>query len=84
MNIFRKIDEHSDLVNRMADKLDVDLGTEMLDHYISAEGYRTAVMRCTRCDSVDQCKGFLAEGGHADHAPEYCRNKGLLNALVTG
>lgn len=83
MKLMDKLDRHADLMQRMADTVGADLGQAMQDGRLSAEGLRSAVLRCTSCDSVGACEHWLEaqEAGTIDAAPGYCRNADLLERL---
>ncbi|MDO6482762.1 DUF6455 family protein [Shimia thalassica] len=82
MGIFKKLDDHSDLMGKMSDKVGVDWGEKISEHPEMARQYRTAVMTCTQCKSVGECRGWQATHDHADAAPDYCLNKDLLAQLA--
>lgn len=84
MKLFKKIDDHSDLMGAMSGKVGVKWGDLLVDHPEMAQQYRTAVMTCTHCKSVGECNGFLAENTQAPEAPDYCLNKDLLGKLAEG
>jgi hypothetical protein len=82
MGLFDKLDRHADLVTRMADTVGADLGEAAIRGQIRPEEMRSAVIRCTACDSVEDCQHWLAD--HADGAeaaPGYCRNKSVLDRI---
>lgn len=78
---FKKVDKHSELMGAMSDRVGIDLGAEVADGHISETKYRQALMRCTQCEAVGECQGFLKETDHADEAPGYCRNRGMFAEL---
>ena len=82
MNIFKKLGEHADLVGGMSEKIGVDWPAVFAKHPELETRYRSAVMTCTHCKKVGECKGWQEGHVHADHAPEYCLNKGLLEDLA--
>lgn len=84
MRFFKKLDEHSDLMGEMSGKVGVKWDELLSDHPEMASKYRTAVMTCTHCQAVGECKGWLAENSDAPEAPEYCLNKDLLGKLAEG
>ena len=81
-----KLDRHAALMNRMADTVGVDLGDALIDGRLSGEGLRSAILRCTACDSPEACAHWLAgkSPGSAGEAPAYCRNRALLAGLGEG
>ncbi|MDY6858688.1 MAG: DUF6455 family protein [Pseudomonadota bacterium] len=82
---FKKLDEHAELVTRMADTLGVDLAEEAQRGRMRPEQMRNTVLRCVGCLQAGACRDFLAEHmDGADAAPAYCRNKDLLDSLRVG
>lgn len=84
MKIMKKMDEHSDLMGTMSGKVGVDWREILTEHPEMAHQYRNAVMTCTHCKDVGECKGWLAEHKSAPEAPDYCLNKNLLGRLAQG
>jgi hypothetical protein len=82
MNLFEKLGQHADLVGGMSERVGVDWGQALEAHPELAARYRSAVMSCTHCKKVGECKGWQEGHVHADHAPDYCLNKGLLEDLA--
>lgn len=77
-----KYDEHTELVERMAEALGVDLAEETMAGRWTPEDMQATVSRCLGCTDPDHCKGWLE--GHAEgieHTPGYCRNKDLLEEM---
>lgn len=68
-------------MGRMADRLEVDLGDAIARGQMSPQGYRSAVMRCTKCSNPEGCEAFLAERRDNTAAPEYCENLTSFAAL---
>lgn len=81
MTLIHKIDTHADIVHDMAEHLRLDLGDAMMRGTLSPETYRSAVLRCTHCDDVADCANRRESAQTLDEAPEYCRNRGLFDAL---
>lgn len=84
MKFFKKMDDHSDLMGSMSGKVGVDWSEVLTEHPELAQKYRSAVMTCTHCKAVGECKGWLAENAKAPEAPDYCLNKDLLGKLAEG
>ncbi|WP_114966248.1 DUF6455 family protein [Alkalilacustris brevis] len=84
MNFFKRIDQHAALVGQMADTVGIDVGEAMASGRLEPESLRGAVLRCMRCDSVEECSAWLY--AHADATaespPDYCRNRELLERLA--
>ncbi len=82
MSVFEKLGQHADLVSGMSDRLGVDWAEAFEAHPELAARYRSAVLNCTHCQQAGECKGWQKGHAHADHAPDYCLNKGLLEDLA--
>jgi hypothetical protein len=85
MKMFDRIDRHTALVHKMSDTVGADLGDALLSGDLSGEALRSAVLRCTSCESADDCERWLedhAESG-SDSPPEYCLNRELFQRLTT-
>ena len=83
MSIYDRYDRHAGLVHRMADTLGVDLAEEAMRGRIREEELRSVVYRCMGCAEAGACDHWLddhAEGAGA--APDYCRNKSVLDTLA--
>lgn len=81
MNLFKKLDRHADLMATMSEKVGVDLGEELVRHHLSPEHYRSAVLRCARCQSVGACLAWQKGNETAEAAPAFCENRALFAAL---
>lgn len=82
--LFKQMDQHAAQVDRMTDTLGVDLVEAVQRGIVPPETLRSTVMRCMSCGSFGACEGWLQD--HADgagEAPEYCRNKVMLDRLAT-
>ena len=82
MKLFTKLDEHSHLMGTMSDKVGVDWGELLVQNPELAREYRNAVMTCTHCKDVGECKGWQATHDSAPEAPDYCLNRDLLGKLA--
>ncbi len=83
MAFLGKIDRHSVLVNRMSNTLGADLVGAALDGAAPETVLRSAVFNCMACSDTEACEDWLA--GHEDgaaEAPDYCRNKAILDRLA--
>jgi hypothetical protein len=77
-----KYDEHSGLMEMMAETLGIDLTEEMMSGRWTPEDMQAGVERCLGCTDPTQCKGWLKDNNAgADETPGYCRNKELLEAM---
>lgn len=85
MGLFDKLAKSADLMNGMADRLGADLAAAVMrDPEIEAVRYRTMVRRCAGCDNQDGCAELQADHDRLGTAPNYCRNKSVLEALSRG
>ena len=83
MTWMSRLNRHADLVDRMGHALGVDLGEEMMRGEISPERFRASVLSCSGCRDPDGCEGWLAaQEGTAEHTPDFCRNKALIERLA--
>lgn len=81
MGLFDKIDHRAGVMTRMADTLDVDFAAAIKHDASTVNLYRQAVMRCAACPHEDKCTAWMQDHPQADAAPEYCRNKDILESL---
>jgi hypothetical protein len=84
MGLFDKVERHADLVGQMASTLDVDLAQAVQAGQVGEGALRSVVYNCMGCDAPAACKDWL--NGHPDGAataPDYCRNKSLLERIRT-
>ena len=79
MGLFKTLDRHADLVNRMSDAVHADLADALIHDRMSAHELRNAVLNCTGCEAADACEHWLEDhkAGAAD-TPGYCRNRDML------
>ena len=74
--------QHSQRVQDMADRLNVDLAHAVLSGKLRRFPYEDVVARCSRCAAQEACNAWLkAASGTTSHAPDYCRNKHLFEGL---
>ncbi len=84
MGFFAKIDKSVDLMNGLAERMDVDLTAQILANPdTAAQTYRSMVMACSGCSAQDACTKLQATHAHLDQAPDYCRNRAALNGART-
>jgi hypothetical protein len=81
MGLLNKIDHRADVMNRMAETLDVDFAAAIAGHPEAVREYRQAVLRCVACGHEGECTAWMAEHPHAAQAPDYCRNKDIMATL---
>ena len=83
MGLAKRIDHHATLFHNMAETVHADLGEALMDGRIDGQGVRAAVFQCMTCDSAEECpKWMQAHADGAESAPEYCRNRQLLQRLT--
>jgi hypothetical protein len=81
MGFFSRLTRHEPLFRGMADRLGVDFNKWVGTSADHASDYRNAVLNCTACKSEGACQTWLAANETADKAPDFCRNRRLLEAL---
>lgn len=82
MGLLKRLDRHTELMEKMAETLDVDLASALVEGRLPASGLRDAMLACVCCDGVDECPGWLADNAQgAAQAPTYCRNGALFDRL---
>lgn len=79
---FKKADKNTCLMQRMSKTVGADFSKAIVDGRMSPEEYRTAVLKCTRCNDGNACAEWLdAHPEGAAENPEFCGNKGLMGEL---
>jgi hypothetical protein len=74
--------DHSEQVQKMANTLGVHLGHAILTDKLHNFPFYDIVFRCSKCSKKSACKAWLEEhSARVTDAPEYCRNKFLLEGL---
>ena len=82
MSMLAKIERHSALVTRMTEATGADVVAGMTDGTISETDLRRSVVNCMRCRMVGPCEDWLEETGEGPaQAPEFCRNKAMMDRL---
>jgi hypothetical protein len=81
MGLLDKIDRRAEVMNRMAETLDVDFAAVIAQTPEAVREYRQAVLRCVACGREGECATWMAEHPHAEAAPDYCRNRDLMAEL---
>ena len=76
---------HADLVDRMANRLGMDLEQVMMEGRMTIDQLGDAVLACTGCSCAGQCDRWLQDKGDtAPTAPGYCRNGEIWSRLGSG
>lgn len=80
------LEARADLMQRMADTVDVDLGDAVASGRISGADLRAATLRCYYCTAAETCSAWMSAGapGAEDGAPRYCENRLLFDRLPHG
>jgi hypothetical protein len=73
--------KHAGLVDRMANRLGVDLEETVLRGAIAPDLIPDLVLRCTKCSNPEGCAQLLAQQDRLDAAPTFCVNRETLDAL---
>ena len=83
MGIFSSISRRTGLFNKMADTVGVDLGEVIVHDETRATDLRSAVIRCAGCRHDGECQAWMESESSHDAAPDYCRNKAMLDGLAS-
>lgn len=73
--------KHASLVDRMADRLGVDLEEGVLRGEIAPDLLPDLVLRCTKCTDPEVCARLLDDPKHFEAAPSYCVNRETLEKM---
>lgn len=73
--------KHANLVDRMSDRLGVDLEEEVLRGNVAPDLIPDLVLRCTSCTNPEACQRLLATEDRLEAAPGYCKNRETFDAL---
>lgn len=76
MGLFDSMARRLGLMDQMAEKLGADVKGQ------GPQVYREAVVRCAQCVHPTECKSYLEQEAGLKEAPDYCRNKALLEGLA--
>ena len=82
MGFFRRLVSNEPLFQGMADRLGADLGDWVAQDPQHAGDYRSAVLTCAACTAAGDCRTWEEAHAAADKAPDYCRNRHLLEKLA--
>ena len=84
MSMLEKVERHSALVNRMGDATGADFVGGITRGDLSELNLQNAVLNCMHCRMTGPCEDWLEETGEGPaEAPEFCRNKALMDRLST-
>lgn len=73
--------KHASLVDRMSDRLGVDLEEEVLRGNVTPGLIPDLVLRCTNCTNPEACQRLLKSVSRLETAPSYCMNRESFDAL---
>ena len=80
MSFFSRLDKHTSLMNRMADRNGADLDLALQSGMVSPGELRAAVLSCTACTAPDACEARLDAG--MPGVPGYCRNGDMIRSVA--
>jgi len=81
----KTIKRHTDLVDRMASTLGLDLEEKVYAGQLDPETLCDTVLRCTGCTDPDGCEAWMAaQAGAVEATPIMCRNGEVFAALKAG
>lgn len=74
--------KHAALFDEMGQTVGLDLQQQAIDGKLRFDEISEAVLRCTRCAHPERCASWM-QAAHAEtgQAPDYCRNRDLLEYL---
>lgn len=73
---------HAALMDRVADRLGIDLEAAVLSGEMPFDEVSEAVLRCAGCANPGDCAHWLDRNeARAEAPPVYCRNRALLARL---
>ncbi|MEO1138535.1 MAG: DUF6455 family protein [Pseudomonadota bacterium] len=79
------IKRHTELVDRMADTLGIDLEEAVFAGKLDPNTLCDAVLRCTGCTDPEGCTKWLdACQNGTKHPPVMCRNSDMFHSLQDG
>ena len=80
MSIVTRLERHSRLMDRMADRNGADLDLALQSGAVSPGEVRAAVLACTGCTDPENCEDRLDAG--VPGLPDYCRNADMIRSLA--
>jgi len=83
MGFFDRLAKHDALFRGMSDRLGVDFNGWIGCDAQHAGDYRNAVLSCTSCKDAGACVAWQEANAKASAAPDFCRNKRMLDVLAT-
>jgi len=75
MSYSEKLSKHAALVDRMADRLGIDLTEAELRAHLSGDEIVALTQRCTACTDPERCARLLDGTVKLEGAPDFCRNR---------
>ncbi|MCC5971440.1 MAG: hypothetical protein JJU15_15970 [Pararhodobacter sp.] len=84
MGFIDRIDHHADLLKRMAETVQADMGAALESGTMQGDEIRRAVFTCMGCTSASECPSWMdAHPQGSTTAPNYCRNRSWLARLTS-
>ena len=80
MSILNRLERHSRLMDRMADRNGADLDLALQSGAVTPGEVRAAVLSCTGCTDPEDC-GHRVDAG-VPGLPDYCRNADMIRSLA--
>ncbi len=74
-----RMDDHAELMGRMAERAGADLGDALIAGLIDGQTLRAAYFRCYACGATEACRNHLESAAVAP--PEFCRNGRLIEDI---
>ena len=85
MSRTRTMRQHTELVDRMARTLGLDLEEQVYSGKLDPETLCDTVLRCTGCSTPEGCEAWMAaQAATAEAAPAMCRNAVVFAELKAG
>lgn len=78
--MFEKLEKHVALVKAMAARSEIDFGDEMILGRLRPQEYRNMVLRCAKCERVEDCEAFLQSADPAK-TPAFCLNREAFDRM---
>lgn len=81
MTMVQRLNLHAELMSRMAEAVHADLGEALIRGELSGEELRSAVLRCTTCEAVEDCAQWVETAAPDAAVPGFCVNRDLMERL---
>ncbi|MEX0955897.1 MAG: DUF6455 family protein [Rhizobiaceae bacterium] len=80
LNYFSRLARNTELMQKMFARVGIDNWFAQNPH--GPEVLRRAALRCGTCTNEAECAHWLETHGTADHAPDFCRNRDLVDRIT--